>query len=305
MEAVKKLRGKPGTKVVITVLHQLTGKREKLTITRDIIKVRSVRAAHLADEDAKIGYIRLNNFQRSSADELDQAVKKLTGEGMRALVLDLRRNPGGLLDSAVAVADRFVGKGLIVKTKGRTEGTEHRFDAHKAGTYPDFPLAVLVSGYSASGSEIVAGAVQDHRRGILVGKRTFGKGSVQSILSLEGGSKLRLTTARYYTPNDRMIHRDVNAKEDDTWGIQPDIKVETTYEEELGLSEHFRQERIAESTKNHEPEQPNDPAPKEKNEGEKEGEGEGEKESKKEPFVDRTLVRAVDALKAVLVYRKR
>jgi len=301
-EAVKKLRGKPGTKVNITVLHQLTSKREKLTITRDIIKVHSVRAARIADEDAKIGYIRLNNFQRSSAQELDEAVKKLTDEGMKALVLDLRRNPGGLLDSAVAVADRFIEKGLIVKTQGRADEAVHRFDAHKEGTYASIPLAVLVSGYSASGAEIVAGAIQDHHRGILVGKRTFGKGSVQSILSLDGGSKLRLTTARYYTPSGRLIHREMNAKVEDPWGIQPDIKVPTTFEEEVRLGEHFREERVAESTKN---EKPKPPEKVEIDEEGEEKEGEGKEGAGKEKFVDRTMVRAVDALKAVLVYEKR
>ncbi|MBM4042539.1 MAG: S41 family peptidase [Planctomycetes bacterium] len=306
MEAVKKLRGKPGTKVTITVVHQLTNKRETLTLTRDIIKVRSVRAARMADAEGKIGYIRINNFQRTTPDEVNQAVKKLVGEGLRGLVLDLRRNPGGLLDSAVGVADLFIDKGVIVSTRGRDAGAVHQFEAHEKGTYTGFPLAVLVSNFSASGSEIVAGAIQDSRRGLIVGQRTYGKASVQSILSLDSGCKLRLTTARYYTPAGRLIHREVDAKEADPWGIRPDIEVKVTYEDELGLSEHFRDERVQESTKNGPPapkapllppdDEPDGPPAPRAPEG---------KEGEKKPFVDIVLVRAVDALKAILVYEKR
>jgi len=302
MEAVKRLRGKPGTRVTITVLHQLTNKRETLTITRDIIKVKSVRAARMADAAGKIGYVRINNFQRTTADELDQAVKKLLEEGMKGLVLDLRRNPGGLLDSAVAVADRFIEKGAIVSTKGRSAETGHQFDAQKDGTYPDFPLAVLVSNFSASGSEIVAGAIQDHHRGILLGQRTFGKASVQSILALDGGCKLRLTTARYYTPAGRLIHREIDAKEDDAWGIKPDIEVKMTLEDELGLSEHFRDERVQDSTKNS-TKPPTPEAPPVPEEGEPKDTK--KKEVEKKEFVDTALVRAVDALKAILVIQSR
>jgi len=301
-DAVKVLRGKPGTKVTITVVHQSRGGREKITITRDIIKIHSIRAARMVDEKAKVGYVRMSNFQKSTADELDDAVKKLQAQGMRALILDLRRNPGGLLDSAIAVTDRFIAKGVIVSTKGRAPGTEQRAEAHKDDTYPNLPLAVLVSNYSASGSEIVAGAIQDHHRGILVGTRTFGKGSVQTILPINDGAKLRLTTAKYYTPSGRMIHRDVDAKEDDAWGIMPDIEVKTTYEQQLGLLKHWQQERVQENAKNDkkgtEPPKPEEPkAPDVR--------GEGEEKKEEEPFVDHALLRAIDALKAVLVYRAR
>ncbi|MFP4056263.1 MAG: S41 family peptidase [Candidatus Brocadiia bacterium] len=294
MDAVKRLRGKPGTKVTITVIHENRPGREKLTITRDIITVHSVRAAKMVDEKAKIGYVRMSNFQKTTPEELKDAVDGLREDGMQALIIDLRRNPGGLLDSAVKVTDLFIESGVIVSTKGRTPDTVHRFAAHQEGTFPDFPLALLTSNYSASGSEIFAGAVQDHRRGILVGTRTFGKGSVQSILPVDGGARLRLTTARYYTPSGRMIHRERGAKEEEPWGIQPDIEVETTYEEELGLLEHWREERVEENVEDDLPEQPDEPLPQE-------DEGEGEKEE----FVDRTLNSAIDALKAVLVYRKR
>jgi len=300
MDAVKKLRGRPGTKVTITVVHQLNGKRETLTIRRDVIKVKSVRAAHMVDDQAKIGYVRMNNFQRTTPDELDQAVKRLLANGMKALVLDLRRNPGGLLDSAVAVADRFIEKGIIVSTKGRNPQSTHQFEAQKDDTYPNFPLAVLVSNFSASGSEIVAGALQDHHRAIIVGQRTFGKASVQSILSLEGGCKLRLTTARYYTPAGRLIHREMNAKESDHWGIRPDIEVKMTPEDELALSEHFRQERVQESLRNG-----TQPEPAAKAPAAREGDAAAAKEGEKKEFVDTALVRAMDALKAILVIQKR
>lgn len=293
-DAVKVLRGKPGTKVVITVVHEGRPKRQKITIVRDIIKIKSVRAAKMVDEKAKIGYIRMSNFQKNTAEELDRAVRGLLDDGMRALVLDLRRNPGGLLDSAVAVSDRFIEKGTIVSTRGRVPESRRVFTAKKGPTYPNFPLALLVSNYSASASEILAGAVQDTRRGILVGTRTFGKGSVQSILPLDGGAKLRLTTAKYYTPSGRSIHRDVAAKKEDPWGIQPDIEVKTTYEEELGLLKHWQRERIVENNrKNGKTKEPPAAAPEKKG-----------SEDEAKPFVDHTLLRAVDALKAILVYRK-
>ena len=292
MDAVKVLRGKPGSKVTITVAHQGRAKREKITITRDIIKVKSIRAAKMIDEKAKVGYVRMSNFQKTTAEELDAVVKEFLDQGMKALVLDLRRNPGGLLDSAVAVTDRFISSGLIVSTKGRTPGSAHKFEAHKRGTYPDFPLAVLVSNYSASGSEIVAGAVQDHHRGILVGTRTFGKGSVQTILPVNDGAKLRLTTAKYYTPSGRMIHRDSDAKPEDPWGIMPEIEVKTTFEEDLGLLKHWQAERVKETNGDKAPKPDEAKAPN------------GDETKKEEEFVDRTLDRAIDALKAVLVFRK-
>ena len=296
-DAVKVLRGKPGTKVTITVVHEGRPKREKITITRGIIKVKSIRASNMADEKAKIGYIRMTNFQKTTVDELDQAVAKLRGAGMKALVLDLRRNPGGLLGSAVDVANRFIEKGTIVSTKGRAPNTVRRYSAQSEKTYENIPLAILVSGYSASASEIVAGAVQDHKRGILVGTRTFGKASVQSIRELGGGSALRLTTAKYYTPSGRCIHREVDAKPEDPWGIQPDIEVPTNYEKEIALLKHWRQQRIEEETnKKGKPKPEPAPLPKGAKDNDKDG---------KEEFVDEALVRAIDALKGILVDRQR
>jgi len=315
MNAVSKLRGRPGTPVTITVVHEGTGRRERLTITRDVIKVHSVRAAKMIDEKAKIGYIRMTNFQKTTADELDTAVRKLLDQGMKALVLDLRRNPGGLLDSAVAVCDRFIQNGVLVTTRGRAPDTVHRFEATHRNTYPNIPVAVLISGSSASASEIVAGCLQDHHRAIIIGMRSFGKGSVQSILMLDDGCKLRLTTAKYYTPSGRCIHRDINAQETDPWGILPDIEVKTTYEDELGLLKHWQEESIKENALGKEPgkppekqEKPEPPKPEAAPAPAPDDEdllppmrGEGGKPERKE-FVDRTLVRAMDALKAILVY---
>jgi carboxyl-terminal processing protease len=215
MDAVKRLRGEPGTKVKIWVARE--GVRELLpyTITRDIIKIKSVKTKDLGDG---IGYVKLLQFQQDSTAELENAIReRMKGkEGVRGLVLDLRNNPGGLLDQAVKVADKFIGSGLIVYTDGRLEAQKYKYSAHKEGTYGDFPMVVLVNAGSASASEIVAGALQDHGRAIILGTQTFGKGSVQTILPLEDGSALRLTTARYYTPNGRSIQ----AK-----GIEPDIVV--------------------------------------------------------------------------------
>ena len=203
-------RGKPGTKVTITVLHQFTGKREKITITRDVIPLISVRGyrrsdeaghwAHFVDPGHKIGYIRLNAFQENTGQELDKAGADLLDQGRPGLVLDLRFNPGGLLSTAVNVSDRFLEKGVVVSTRGRAVQSVS-YKAHKFGTYKDFPLAVLVNNWSASASEIVAGALKDHGRATLVGSRTYGKGIVQSILPVETGrSAVYLTTARFVGP---------------------------------------------------------------------------------------------------------
>ncbi len=215
MDAVKRLRGEPGTKVTISILRDGMARPKAYTITRAVIKIRSVKAKDLGDG---IGYIKLIQFQQDTSEELAKALKAQMKrkDGLKGLVLDLRNNPGGLLDQAVKVADEFVGSGLIVYTDGRLESQKFKYSAHREGTYRGFPMVVLVNAGSASASEIVAGALQDHRRAVLLGTRTFGKGSVQTILPLEDGSALRLTTARYYTPNGRSIQ----AK-----GIEPDIVV--------------------------------------------------------------------------------
>ena len=223
MDSVKRLRGPKGTQVTITIMREGFTKPREFTLTRDVIPVRSVRHELL---EKQYGYIRLSQFQEKTEGELDKALKALEEESkgsMKGLVLDLRNNPGGLLDQAVKVADRFIESGLIVSMEGRREDQKMKFFAHSQGTIARYPLIVLVNGGSASASEIVAGAIQDHGRGILVGTQTFGKGSVQTIFPLKDGSGVRLTTARYFTPNGRSIQ----AK-----GIIPDILVKPALSEE-------------------------------------------------------------------------
>jgi carboxyl-terminal processing protease len=199
-------------------------KPQDFTLTRDVIPIRSVRYELL---EKHYGYIRLSQFQEKTNIEFEKAMKALeeAGKGgLRGLILDLRNNPGGLLDQAVKVADHFIESGLIVSVEGRREEQKMKFNAHPQGdNFSRYPLVVLVNGGSASGSEIVAGAIQDHGRGIILGTQTFGKGSVQTIFPMKDGSGLRLTTARYFTPNGRSIQ----AK-----GIVPDIIVKPLLQDE-------------------------------------------------------------------------
>jgi carboxyl-terminal processing protease len=223
MDSVKRLRGPRGTKVTITIMREGFTKPKEFTLVRDVIPVRSVRHELF---EKNYGYIRLSQFQEKTDGEFEKAVKALEEESkgnLKGLVLDLRNNPGGLLDQAVKISDRFIDSGLIVSVEGRKEDQKMKFYAHPGGNLARYPLVVLVNGGSASGAEIVAGAIQDHGRGIIVGTHTFGKGSVQTIIPLKDGSGLRLTTARYYTPSGRSIQ----AK-----GIVPDIIVKPSKPEE-------------------------------------------------------------------------
>ncbi|MCK4422964.1 MAG: S41 family peptidase, partial [Candidatus Omnitrophica bacterium] len=204
-DAVKKLRGKPGTEVTITIMREKAKKIFDVTIVRAIIKVESVRKVKMISEN--IGYIRLATFGEKSANDIEQALDKLAGEGMEALILDLRNNPGGLLNISVKIADKFLDEGkLIVTTRGRKEDQVLEFKAHSDNTFAQYPLVVLVNHGSASASEIVAGAIKDNGRGVLLGTKTFGKGSVQTIIPMPDGSALRLTTAKYFTPSGQCIH---------------------------------------------------------------------------------------------------
>ncbi len=223
MECVKRLRGPKGTKVTITIMREGFTKPKDFTLVRDIIPIRSARHELL---EKHYGYIRLSQFQEKTDSEFDNHLKALEEESkgaLKGLILDLRNNPGGLLDQAVKVSDRFLESGLIVSMEGRKEDQKMKFYAHPQGTISPYPLVVLINSGSASGAEIVAGAIQDHGRGILLGTQTFGKGSVQTIFPLKDGSGLRLTTARYFTPNGRSIQ----AK-----GIMPDIVVKPLQPEE-------------------------------------------------------------------------
>ena len=217
MDAVKMMRGPKGTSVTITIARESFPEPKDFTITRDIIAVKSVKTKTL---EHGYGYVRIAQFQEKTDSDLDKVLDKMEKEngGLKGLVLDLRNNPGGLLDQAVKVSDDFLESGLIVYTDGRIEGQKMTFSARKEGTRPNYPIVVLVNAGSASASEIVAGALQDHERALVLGTQTFGKGSVQTIYPLEDGSALRLTTARYYTPSGRSIQ----AK-----GITPDIILET------------------------------------------------------------------------------
>ena len=207
-EIVNTLRGKPGTRVTITIEREGVEEPIDYTITRAVIKIKAVP---LATRLGDIGYIRLARFSKVAGDEVEAALRDLQAQGIKGLILDLRSNPGGLLAEACEVADKFLDEGkLIVSTKGRVEDQNRRYySEHPPVLDPDIPLVVLVDGGSASASEIVAGAIQDHDRGLIVGEQTFGKGSVQTVQTIGNGGrmKLKLTTALYYTPSGRCIHR--------------------------------------------------------------------------------------------------
>ncbi len=212
-DAMDRMRGEPGSKLKMTVQRKDVVEPLTFVLVREIIKVKSVRSQNLGPG---ISYARISSFQENTSAELEEALKKGGGSELKGLVLDLRDNPGGLLDQAVRVSDLFIESGVIVSTVGRDPARVEREFAHKRDTYASFPIVVLVNGGSASASEIVAGALQDHERALIVGTTTFGKGSVQTLISLPDGSGLKITVARYFTPKDRSIQ----AK-----GIQPDIIV--------------------------------------------------------------------------------
>ncbi|HET8563308.1 MAG TPA: S41 family peptidase, partial [Candidatus Binatia bacterium] len=204
VDAVKKMRGPKGSKITISIKREGVPELINVPLVRDTIRVQSVRSRVLEEG---YGYVRLAQFQERSDRDLQRALEKLAAEkgGIKGLVLDLRNNPGGLLTQAVRIADFFLDSGMIVYTEGRIEAQKQKYFAHKEGSWMDFPMVVLVNGGSASASEIVAGALQDHKRAVVLGTKTFGKGSVQTILPLDDSSALRLTTARYFTPKGRSI----------------------------------------------------------------------------------------------------
>jgi len=219
VEAVKKMRGPKGTKIHLTLRREGVPKLIELTLTREVIKIQSVKARML---EKGYGYLRITQFQERTDEDVQAALTKLEKENggpLSGLVLDLRNNPGGLLTQAIKVADEFIDSGLVVYTDGRLDNQKQKYFAHKAGSRTEFPMIVLVNAGSASASEIVAGALQDHKRALVLGTQTFGKGSVQTILPLEESAAIRLTTARYYTPNGRSIQ---------ATGITPDIVLDNT-----------------------------------------------------------------------------
>lgn len=216
-DAVKEMRGKPGSNITLTVLREGSTKPLKITLQRAVIKIQSIKAQML---ESGYGFVRVTQFQSNTGDNLIEALNRLKKENkgaLKGLVLDLRNNPGGVLNAAVAVSDAFLTKGLVVYTKGRVADSEMKLAATPNDFLDGAPIVVLVNGGSASASEIVAGALQDHKRAVVMGTKTFGKGSVQTIVPMTNGAALKLTTARYYTPLGRSIQ---------ALGIVPDVVVE-------------------------------------------------------------------------------
>ncbi len=282
-DAVKKLRGKLGTKITLTVVHEGDTTTTDITIERAKIHVKSIRGARMVDNDYKVGYLAVTNFQEHTVRDMDATIQDLLKKGMKCLVLDLRFNPGGLLNVAVDMADKFLERGVIVSTKGRDKTQNYVYQAHKKGTYPNFPLVVLVNNGSASASEIVAGAIKDHKRGLLLGIKTFGKGSVQSLIPVgDGKAALKLTTARYYTPSGVCIHEK---------GIEPHVKVQLNFTETKALHEHLAMINI--ETKINESKGTETVL-------------KGTVGAKEKPqYIDMQLERAIDIMKGIEVYAKR
>ena len=236
-DAVKVMRGAPGTDIVLTIVREGLDRPIRITITRDVIRVTSVRSRAL---EPGYGYVRISQFQLRTGESLREAVGELRenagDEDLKGLVLDLRNNPGGVLNAAVSVSDAFLNEGTIVYTEGRMDDAKLTFSAKGSDILDGIPLVVLVNAGSASASEIVAGALQDHRRAVIMGEKTFGKGSVQTILPLDNGSALKLTTARYYTPSGISIQ---------ARGIVPDITLDRVRVSQLDGGEGVKEADLA------------------------------------------------------------
>lgn len=281
-EAVEKMRGRVGTDIKLTILRKGTDPFE-VKITRDKIRIKSVRSRAEGD----IGYIRITSFSQQTDTGVSDAFKKLEEEigetKIRGYVLDLRNNPGGLLDQAVSVSDAFLERGEIVSTRGRVEGNAQRFHARPDDLAKGHPVVVLINGGSASASEIVAGALQDHKRAIVLGTKSFGKGSVQTIIPLGSSGAMKLTTQRYYTPSGRSIQ----AK-----GIEPDILVEQSKVEPLGNRPSRSESDLRGSLKNEDDKEDTPGA-----------ESSEDADKTERPF-DYQLVRAIDLLHGIAIFRE-
>jgi carboxyl-terminal processing protease len=282
MDAVHKLRGPKGSKVTISILREGTPEPFDVRLVREVIEVRSIRSKDLGDG---IYYVRIVSFQERTAKDLEHVLEQAQKGGSTALILDLRNDPGGLLNQAVAVSDMFLDKGqLIVYTRGRQKNQDLRFTAEHTNGFPKLPMVVLVNGGSASASEIVAGALQDWKRAVLLGTKTFGKGSVQTVIPLSDGSGLRLTTAKYFTPKGRSIHGT---------GIMPDIIVELPKQEVKPLTPAEREQMLQGKS------------PREQRIGEQEGEGiEIGRREVADLKKDVQLQRAIEILKATRILEK-
>ncbi|MDW8434240.1 MAG: S41 family peptidase [Aquificaceae bacterium] len=235
-DVVKRIRGKPGTNVNLTIIRKGSDRPIKVELERAVIKIESVKWTRIDN----IGYIRLSQFTDGVSKDVDRAIRSLLSQGVRGIILDLRNDPGGLLTEAINVSELFLREGkLIVYTKTKKGEISRYFSRKKNAMDDGIPLVVLINRGSASASEIVAGALQDHKRAIIVGEKSFGKASVQNIITLEDGSAIKLTVAHYYTPLGRLI---------DKKGIQPDVEVKMREEEEERLQEYIRQKRIEGAT---------------------------------------------------------
>jgi carboxyl-terminal processing protease len=242
MDAVNLIRGKVGTSVNLTIRRESVQKPLHFDITRGIIQLESVKSKVIENH---IGYIRISSFSEHTAESLEDHLYELTDQEVDSLIIDLRNNPGGLLSSAIQITDMFLDKGTIVSIEGRVRGQDQVYKAHERTIAPDIPIIVLVNGGSASGSEIVAGAIKDNNRGILVGTKTFGKGSVQTVRELPDGSGIRITTALYYTPSGESIHK---------IGIEPDEvvkEIEITEEESEAIEKINELELVKKFVKDH------------------------------------------------------
>ncbi|HTY45654.1 MAG TPA: S41 family peptidase [Patescibacteria group bacterium] len=276
-DAVKKLRGRPGAAVELTILRESENKILEFKVVRDIIRIKDIKVAKILEDG--IGYVRLVEFRENTSTDMEAVLKRLKSEGMRALVLDLRNNPGGLLDVAVGVAERFIPKGkMIVYTQGRQGSQDFKFISRAANPILDLPMVVLVNEGSASGSEIVAGCLQDHKRAIILGTKSFGKGSVQTVIPLSDGSALRLTTSKYFTPAGRQIHGK---------GVMPDIVVENARVEPVDMTA-LRPDKSKEVFEELESKEPKKPA------------AQG---ADYDYHLDNQLMHALDVLKAVIIYK--
>lgn len=245
-DAVRLMRGRIGSQVVLTIKHPGETDSQQVPLTRAVIRIDSVLGDgrrpdgswdFFLEENPRLQYLRINTFGEHTAEELRTALESTAVQGRRAegVILDLRNNAGGLLKSAIEVCDMFLDEGVIVSTRGRDGADKEEFRARKGMVIgADVPIAVLVNGYSASASEILAACLQDHRRAVVVGERTWGKGTVQNVIPFEGGrSALRLTTATYWRPSNQNIHRSKTAKEDDEWGVRPSDGMSVAMDVEL------------------------------------------------------------------------
>ena len=290
-EAVEKMRGKVNSDIKIFIRRQ--GREPfDVTITRAVIKIRSVRWR----TEGKIGYVRITSFSEQSNDGLTRAMKKIKeklGSELKGVVLDLRNNPGGLLDQAIKISDAFLNRGEIVSTRSRRAGNAQRFNAKNGDIADKLPVVVLINGGSASASEIVAGALQDHNRAVILGTRSFGKGSVQTIIPLAGHGAIRLTTARYYTPSGRSIQ----AK-----GIDPDIEIKQATLQTVEPNVRRREADLRGALGN--------PADRQKNDRKPDGEkkpaaGDAQKSTTPERPFDYQLSRALDLIRGISLYNVR